>query len=320
MLRTFALRTTRGGEAGERRCRRTIRCRRSVASWVTMKMFLPAIAIAVVAMVGGAFVTSSRPIGGRLAFAVWRTVSNEAHGGEYATINNVRIYYETYGYGPPVLVLHGGTGTLEDMHYQIRALAATRLVIAADSRGHGRSTDSDVPLSYGLMADDMLKLLDHLNILRTSIVGWSDGGIVALDLAMHHPERVSRLVVIGANYDVDGLVAGPVPLMEIPAVPRFYARNAPDPAHWPVLYRKVVTMWATQPHYTIEDLSRIEAPTLIMAGEFDVVKREHTDRLAKAIPRGEEDIIPGGTHTVVSNEPDIVNGHVLRFLAKASPR
>jgi pimeloyl-ACP methyl ester carboxylesterase len=140
-----------------------------------------------------------------LVFTVWRAVSSEAHGGQYANINGVRIWYETYGSGPPVLVLHGGTGSLEDMHKQIRALAATRFVVALDSRGHGRSTDSDAPLSYTLMADDMLRLLDHLNIRQTDIVGWSDGGIIGLDLAMHHPERVGRLVAIGANYDVDGL-------------------------------------------------------------------------------------------------------------------
>jgi pimeloyl-ACP methyl ester carboxylesterase len=205
------------------------------------------------------------------------------------------------------------------MHYQIRALAATRLVIAVDSRGHGLSTDSDAPLSYALMADDMLKLLDQLNIRQTDIVGWSDGGIIGLDLAMHHPQRVRRLVAIGANYDVDGLVDTPSVDGTIPPVPGFYARNAPDPAHWPVLYRKVVTLWATQPHYTLADLAKIEAPTLIMAGEFDVVKRAHTDRLAHAIPGAEEAIVPGGTHMVVSDDHDAVDARILAFLEKSSP-
>ncbi len=85
---------------------------------------------------------------GVLVFNVWRVVPSEAHGGQYTNINGVRIWYETYGSGRPVLVLHGGTGSLEDMHEQIRALAATQLVVAVDSRGHGISTDSDAPLSY----------------------------------------------------------------------------------------------------------------------------------------------------------------------------
>jgi pimeloyl-ACP methyl ester carboxylesterase len=103
-----------------------------------------------------------------------------------------------------VLVLHGGFGFIESMHYQISALAANRFVIAPDSRAHGRSSDSNQPLGYELMANDMLKLLDKLNIAETDVVGWSDGAIIGLDLAMHHPERVRRLVAFGADYDVDG--------------------------------------------------------------------------------------------------------------------
>jgi pimeloyl-ACP methyl ester carboxylesterase len=257
---------------------------------------------------------------GRMVFTVWRAVSNEAHGGQYANLNGVRIWYETFGSGQPVLVLHGGTGSLEDMREQIRALAATRFVVAVDSRGHGRSTDSDAPLSYVLMADDTLKLLDQLNIRQTDIVGWSDGAIIGLDLAMHYPERVRRLVAIGANYDVDGLKDKPVLDASIPPVPGFYARNAPDPAHWPKLYRNVVTMWASQPHYTIADLGTIKVPVLVMAGEFDVIKRAHTDQLAHAIPGAEEVIIQGGTHNVVLSKPDAVNARILAFLERASPQ
>jgi pimeloyl-ACP methyl ester carboxylesterase len=169
------------------------------------------------------------------------------------------------------------------------------------------------------MADDMLKLLDHLNIRQTDIVGWSDGGIIGLDLAMHHPERVGRLVAIGANYDVDGLQERPDLNGPVPPVPRFYARNAPDPAHWPELYRKVVTLWATQPQYTIAELGKIKAPVLVMAGEFDVIKRAHTDQLAHAIPTAEEVIIPGGTHDVVSDQAAAVNARILAFLDRPLP-
>jgi pimeloyl-ACP methyl ester carboxylesterase len=284
-----------------------------------MKLFLVALVIAVTAIAGTALIMWGRPSAGSVAFAVWKMMSHEAHGGRYADINAVRIYYETYGSGPPVLILHGGTGKLEDMFNQIKVLAAMHFVVAADSRGHGRSTDADAPLSYALLADDMFKLLDHLSIRQTDIVGWSDGGIVALDLAMNHPDRVRRLVVIGANYDVDGLIDPPAAATAIPPVPRSYARTAPDPEHWPTLYRKVVTMWATQPHYTAQELAHIQAPTLVMAGEFDIIKRQHTDHLAQAISGSEEVIIPGGTHAMVREEPDLVNASVLRFLAKPSP-
>jgi pimeloyl-ACP methyl ester carboxylesterase len=255
----------------------------------------------------------------RVAFGVWRTLSPEAHGGGSVAINGIRLYYETYGAGPPVLVLHAGLGSIEDMRHQIRALAATRFVIAPDSRGHGRSTDAAAPLSYRLMADDMLKLLDALHVRQADLVGWSDGGIIGLDLAMRYPERIGRLVVIGANYDVDGLKQLPATATEVPRCPGLYRRIAPDPAHWPAFYRKVVTMWRTEPHYTLDDLGRIQAPTLVLAGEFDVVRPEHTDRLARAVPRAEEAIIPGATHLAPSQNAESVNALILAFLEKPLP-
>jgi pimeloyl-ACP methyl ester carboxylesterase len=262
--------------------------------------------IVVVALVGAlaaAFYVFNRSSVGIPAFYVWKVVSGKAHGGQYADINGIRIYYETYGTGRPVLVLHGGTGFIESMHYQISALAASRFVVAPDSRAQGRSTDSDQPLSYDLMANDMLKLLDKLNIAETDVVGWSDGGVIGLDLAMLHPERVRRLVASGANYDVDGMADGMISASEnmvcgedVAPARDFYKRIAPDPTHWPIVYQKLIEMWRTQPHYSVADLGTIKAPTLIMAGEFDCVKRQHTDQLAKAIPGGREEIIKGATH------------------------
>jgi pimeloyl-ACP methyl ester carboxylesterase len=254
-----------------------------------------------------------------LWFWVWRLTSSKAHGGQYVRVNGIRLYYETYGRGRPVLVLHGGTGALEDMHYQITALAAKRFVIAPDSRGHGLSSDSDVPLSYRLMADDMLTLLTLLKIDTVDIVGWSDGGIIGLELAIHHPERVRRLVVIGANYDVNGLTHPPIVADKPPRASWLYAHYAPDPAHWGILYSKVVTMWKTHPHYSLEELAKINAPTLVVAGEFDVVRREHTDQLAKAIPRATEFIVRGTTHFAPVEKPRVINAQILDFLDEQSP-
>jgi alpha-beta hydrolase superfamily lysophospholipase len=100
---------------------------------------------------------------GRLHFRLWRAISGESNGGRYVEINGVKLYFETFGRGlPAVVVLHGGMGSIVDMRNQIRALAGRRMVIAVDSRGHGRSTDGPLPLSYGLMADDTFKLLEAL--------------------------------------------------------------------------------------------------------------------------------------------------------------
>ena len=249
-----------------------------------------------------------------LIFYIWKFRLGQGHGGQRARINDASIFYETYGAGSPVLVLHGGLGSIQGMAYQIMALAKSHFVVAVDTRGHGRSTDSDKPLTYALIADDMLKLLNGLQLDRVDVVGWSDGAVVALDLAMRHPQRVRKLVAISANFDADGLLGHPTTTSEIPPAPLRYRLTAPDPAHWPTLYRNVVAMWRTQPHYTKDDLSLIKAPTLVMAGQFDVIKREHTDQLAKAIPRSQEVIVKGATHGLPNEKPSVVNDYIVKFL------
>jgi pimeloyl-ACP methyl ester carboxylesterase len=248
-----------------------------------------------------------------LGFYVWKLTSGEAHAGRYVSVNNASIYFETFGAGPPALVLHGGAGSIDSMSHQIMALARSHFVIAADSRGHGRSTDSNAPLSYSLMSDDMLKLLDQLQIGRVDVVGWSDGAIIGLDMAMRRPDRIEKLAAISANYDVDGIDESFID-PEVPPAPLRYRHLAPDPSHWPTLYRKLVTMWRTEPHYTLEDLGHIKAPTLIIAGEFDIVKRAHSDQLAKAIPRSQEVIVAGATHTAPNDKPNVINSLILDFL------
>ena len=266
------------------------------------------------ALLLAAVATVAAASSGKLCFLLWDTLAPRAHGGRRIAVDGVTIYYEAVGSGPPVLVLHGGLGSLVDMRHQIAALAARHRVIAPDSRGQGRSTDSAAPLSYALMADDMLALLDRLAIRRADIVGWSDGGIIGVTLALRHPERVGRLVVIGANYDPGGLVSLPDPDSPIPPPSLLYRWTAPDPAHWPVLCRKIVAMWRTQPRYTPRELGTIRSPTLVMAGEFDVIRRAHTDALAAAIPGAQEYIVPGATHRAPLTHPAAVNARILAFL------
>ena len=246
-------------------------------------------------------------------FYLWKVFSGKAHGGQHIRVDDVSIFCETFGAGPPVLVLHGGLGYIEDMSFQIMALAKSHYVIAVDSRGHGRSTGANGPLSYSLMSDDMVKVLDSLKINRVDAVGWSDGGIIGLDLAIRHPERIRRLVAISANYNPDGLGYTPS-VEEVPRIALRYWLLAPNPAQWPDLYRNVFAMWRTQPQYTLNDLGHIKAPTLVMAGEYDLIKREHTDQLAKAIPGSCESIIAHATHLVPIEKPDIVNSKILNFL------
>lgn len=251
-------------------------------------------------------------------FYLWKIASGKAHGGAKGDVNGVRLYYETYGAGPPVLVLHGGGSTLESMHYQVTGLAADHFVIAPDSRGHGRSADGRGPLRYADMADDMIALLDRLHVAKTDVIGWSDGGIVALDLAMRYPARVGRIVTLGANFNPDGLVDKPALPVTVDPRPTgaslLYRLISPTPDHWPAFMAKVETMWATQPHYSIADLGKIRSPALIIAGEHDAIRRDHTDTLARAIPGARELIVPDATHRVAREKPDTVNAAIVAFL------
>jgi pimeloyl-ACP methyl ester carboxylesterase len=248
-------------------------------------------------------------------FYLWKRISGKAHQGRYVTSDGVQIYFETFGNGEPVLVLHGGgAGCLEMMQRQIRALADKYFVIAPDSRAHGRSGDGSGPLTYVQLGRDMIKVLDELNVPAANIVGWSDGGIVGLELAMHYPQRVRRLVAIGANYNVGGLIQKPEESLELSPLDGPCARVLPDAASWPLRVRRIVQMWRTQPNYSLADLGTIKAPTLIMAGEFDVIRRSHSDELVKAIPGSREVIIEGGGHSV-SYKAGIINANIINFLA-----
>jgi pimeloyl-ACP methyl ester carboxylesterase len=257
---------------------------------------------------------------GTRGFYLWKQISGKAHQGQYVTSDGVQIYFETFGNGEPVLVLHGGgPGCLEEMQRQIRALADKYFVIAPDSRAHGRSGDGSGPLTYVQLGRDMIKVLDELNVPAANIVGWSDGGIIGLELAMHNTHRVRRLVAISANYNVGGLIQTPVESPEVSPLDGPCARVLPDPASWQSRFSRIVQMWRTQPNYSLADLGTIKAPTLIMAGEFDVIRRSHSDQLAKAIPGSQEVIIEGGGHSV-GYKSRIINTNIVNFLASPLAR
>jgi pimeloyl-ACP methyl ester carboxylesterase len=122
-----------------------------------------------------------------------------------APVNGIALYYAIYGHGAPLVLLHGGLASADYWSAQIPAFARSHEVIVVDSRGHGRSTRDARPYSYDLMASDVIALLDDLRIAKASIVGWSDGGIIGLDIAMRYPERIDRLFAFGANFDPTGL-------------------------------------------------------------------------------------------------------------------
>lgn len=187
-----------------------------------------------------------------------------------------------------MILLHGGLANSNYWGNQVPALARTHRVIVMDSRGHGRSSRDSRPYGYTLMASDVIGLMDHLRIPQAAIVGWSDGAIIGLSLAMSHPGRVSRLFVFAANSDPSGVKD----VDKSPVFTRFIARAEKEyevlsatPREYKKFVAEIGTMWATQPHWTAADLAAIRLHTWIVDADHDeAIKRENTEFMAKEIP------------------------------------
>jgi pimeloyl-ACP methyl ester carboxylesterase len=237
-----------------------------------------------------------------------------------APVNDVQMYYAVYGQGDPVLLIHGGLGNADAWGFQVPALAESHKVIVADSRGHGRSTRSEKPFGYALMADDYLALLDHLGIDQVALVGWSDGGIIGLDIAIRHPERLSRLFAFAANYTPEGVKASvehdPTFTAYIERAGEEYARLSPTPDEFDAFVEQISQMWATEPNYTKEQLRAIAVPTVIFDGERDeAIEPAHTAEMAELIPGAELVIMKDASHFAMWQKPEEFNATVLEFLA-----
>ncbi|HBM87070.1 MAG: alpha/beta hydrolase [Parvibaculaceae bacterium] len=276
-----------------------------------------------IALCAGVFVYLDRTSNGIVGFYAWKLMPGNLQTEARVDINGISVYYETYGDGSPVLVLHGGSAFIETMHNQITALADHHFVVAPDSRAHGRTGDADgVPLSYAQMADDMIALMDHMGLAKADIVGWSDGGNIGIDIAIRYPTRVGKLVTYGSNFHTNGLVpdeegAGINSSPDDPSwevVRSFYQSVAPNPDHWPVFHGKLMTMWDTQPTFTTDDLGRISSPVLVMAGEFDSIKETHTREMAASIPNGSLVIVEGEDHFAPLMAPEKVTPRIVEFL------
>jgi pimeloyl-ACP methyl ester carboxylesterase len=237
-----------------------------------------------------------------------------------APVNDIQMYYAVYGEGEPVLLIHGGLGNADVWGYQVPPLAAGHKVIVADSRGHGRSTRSAKPFGYQLMADDYLALLDHLGIDRTALVGWSDGGIIGVDIAIRHPERLSRLFAFAANYTPEGVkpsvATDPTFNAYIEWAGQEYARLSPTPKEYDAFVEQISQMWATEPNYTKAQLQAIKVPTMIFHGDHDeAIEPAHTADMAQLIPDAKLVIMKDASHFAMWQHPEEFNAIVLDFLA-----
>jgi pimeloyl-ACP methyl ester carboxylesterase len=236
-----------------------------------------------------------------------------------APVNGIQIYYAVWGNGPPLILLHGGLGNMEYFGGQVPVFAKQYKVIAMDSRGHGRSSRDAEPYSYALMAKDVIALMDYLKIDKASIVGWSDGGIIGLDIAMNYPDHLDRLFAFGANTNVAGLKPDidkdPTFSKYIEQAGKDYERLSKTPKEYDAFVTQISQMWATQPDYKPDQLAKIKSPVAIADGEHDeAIRQEHDVEMSKAIPGAKLVILPGLSHFAMLQDPAAFNRAVLDFL------
>jgi pimeloyl-ACP methyl ester carboxylesterase len=237
--------------------------------------------------------------------------------GHYVTANGVRLYVETYGQGPPLLLLHGNGESIGSFRHQIGAFAKEYRVIAVDSRDHGQSAATHGKLTYDLLADDMHALLDSLRVPAAHIVGWSDGGNTGLSLAMRYPTRVKSLVTMGANLYADTTAVDAKMLKEsrqthllasVLGVVKKDFRRA----------RRLTALVLHYPTWKPTDLAVIRTPVLVLAGERDIIKRAHTLLIAQHIAGAQVQFLLGLTHYAPQENPQLFNEAVLHFLQQVT--
>ncbi len=239
--------------------------------------------------------------------------------------NGVHHHYEELGSGPTILLLHGGLESSESWGSQTPAFAEHHRVVSIDRRGHGRTADADGPITYEAMRDDTIACIEALDLIGAHIVGWSDGGILALMVAIARPDLVGRIVSIGGNASSDAYTAetratlGPdSPLVDLMRAD--YERVTPDGVeHWPVVLDKIQHLWWEAPLEFTDRLADIDAPTLILAGDDDCIEPSHSVEMFRRLPRGRLAIVPGGSHAVPMEQPEAVNRMILEFLDGPEP-
>nr|BFE66686.1 alpha/beta hydrolase [Dactylosporangium thailandense] len=253
----------------------------------------------------------------------------------YHRIGGVDLYAEAAGVGEPVLLLHGGFCSLEFLRAQSDALVADHRVHAFERPGHGRSADIDEEYSYARGVADTLGYLEAAGLGSAHVVGFSDGAIIGLLLALEHPERVRSLVAISANLDPSAFADAPdqdapdqdAPDQNAPEEPEeprpdvermHYERLSPDgPEHADVVLAKLMRLWTSEPHIDPADLARIAAPVLVLAADRDTIRPDHTLLIAASIPGAQLGIVPGTTHLLVAERPDLVTTLIRDFLREA---
>lgn len=250
------------------------------------------------------------------------TESKHRRSGTHVQAGGVQTYYEVSGGGDALLMLHGGLCTAETCDAQVAALAEHYRVFVPERRGHGRTPDVEGPLTYSIMADDTIAFIEALAIGPAALVGFSDGGAVALLVALRRPDLVRKLVVIGQGANSDGAAPQTRAMMTSlsadmlpPMLKALHAAVSPDgPDHFEVVFEKLKPSWLGGDDIELAELAKIAAPTLVLLGDRDMFTVEHAAAMQRALPDGRLAVVPGAQHSLPWDRPELVNRLLLDFL------
>jgi len=239
----------------------------------------------------------------------------------YVDLDGIRTYHEITGTGEPLVLLHGGMCTIDTFTELATQLAPSYRVHRPERRGHGRTPDVAGPITYQNMATDTVAYIEQLGVAPVHLVGWSDGAVVGLLVALARPDLVRTLTFIGAALTEDGLPPEMLPLPEripIEALPPFlremYATVSPDgPDHFEVIWDKLAPAWTTFPLVDMAELRTLGVPTLVVAADHDMITPEHAATISRTIPDARLAVIPGD-HSVPITKPTLVSSLMLVFL------
>ncbi|RYG02049.1 MAG: alpha/beta hydrolase [Chitinophagaceae bacterium] len=228
--------------------------------------------------------------------------------GKYAEVNGIKLYYEVYGTGQPMLVLHGNGGSIASASEFYKELSAKYKIIAIDSRGQGKSGDTDAPLTYDQMASDVNTLLDQINIDSAYIWGQSDGAILGLLLAKDYPKKVKKVVAFGSNIQPD---SSAIFQWAIDGIHKILSESKDFKE------KRLNQMMKDFPQLQYDELAKIQAPVLVVAGDRDVIRPEHTLKIFQHIPKSQLFIVPGATHGASWEKKDLFLKVMYEFLDKS---
>ena len=249
-----------------------------------------------------------------------------SNNGKYVSIFNKKIYYEEYGKGTPLILLEGGMKSIKDFSLCIPELSKHFRVIAPDDPGQGRSEMLDT-MTYDLLAEYVSKLIDILNLDSAYVIGWSDGGIAALILSVKRPDKIKKILVSGANYTKNAYVSSDStkndtlqllpPDYQLPPEDQKWADGyfIANKANWRKIINDRIVMWYQEFLFPKELFSEIKIPVMIVSGDRDMIKLEHSIEMYRLIKKGQLCILPATTHDVFNEKPELIDQIAIHFFS-----